>query len=178
MKVKVSDLIADFLAEKGMRHVFGIIGAGNVHIFDSIGRKGVTEIICVHQEQAASIAMQTYYRTSGVVTASILTTGGGSANAITGVVSAWMDSMPGLVISGNENSKYTTEDNPLRVWGVQGFDSVRMVSNVTKYAKRVTDPTQIRFELQKAYHIAMTGRPGPCWLDVPMNIQSSMVEVE
>lgn len=176
MRVKVSDVIADFLAAKGIRHVFGIIGAGNAHIFDSVAGRGFTEIVCVHHEQAACMAMQTYYRVSGTVTASLLTTGGGSVNGVTGVLSAWMDSMPGLVISGNENSKFTTEDNPLRIWGVQGFDSVAMVSKVTKYAARVTDPKKVRAELEKAYHVARTGRPGPCWLDIPMNVQSSFVE--
>ncbi|HEY4797598.1 MAG TPA: thiamine pyrophosphate-binding protein, partial [Bacteroidia bacterium] len=105
MQIKVSDAIADFLERKQIKHVFGIVGAGNVHIFDSIYKKGYTEIICVHHEQAATMAMQTYYRTCGKMSASILTTGGGSTNGVTGVVSAWADSIPGLIISGNENSK-------------------------------------------------------------------------
>ena len=119
--MKVSDYIADFLAEKGIRHVFGIVGAGDAHIFDSITRKGYTEIVCVHHEQAACMAMQTYYRTSGIVTAAILTTGGGSTNATTGVVGAWADSIPGLIISGNENSKFTHPDNPAADVGRAGL---------------------------------------------------------
>lgn len=174
--VKVSDLIAKFLVDKGMRHVFGIIGAGNAHIFDSVGGRDDIELVCVHHEQAACMAAQTYYRTSGVVTASILTTGAGSTNGVTGVVSAWMDSIPELVISGNEHSRFTHEDNGLRIWGTQGYDSSGMVSGVTKYAVRVTDPAQILYELEKAYHIATTGRPGPVWIDVPMDIQASQVE--
>lgn len=173
---KVSDLIADFLEEKKIRHVFGIIGAGNAHIFDSIEKKGYTEIICVHHEQAACMAMQTYYRTSGTVTAAILTTGAGSTNGVTGVVSAWADSIPGVVISGNENSKYIDLHKDLRMWGVQGYDSSFMVEKVTKYAGRVLEPEQIFYELEKSFSIASYGRPGPCWLDVPMNIQASMVE--
>ncbi|MBI4432101.1 MAG: thiamine pyrophosphate-binding protein [Candidatus Omnitrophica bacterium] len=176
MSVKASDRIAKFLKRHGIRHVFGIVGAGNAHIFDSIARLGFTEIICVHHEQAATMAMQSYYRISGKVTAAILTTGGGSSNGVTGVVGAWMDSMPGLIISGNENSKYTTPENPLRVWGVQGYDSVEMVRKVTKYAHRVMDPRQVDAELEKAYAIARSGRPGPCWIDIPMNIQSMAVE--
>lgn len=174
--VKVSDLIAQFLVDKGMRHVFGIIGAGNAHIFDSVGAREDIELVCVHHEQAACMAAQTYYRTSGVVTASILTTGAGSTNGVTGVVSAWMDSIPELVISGNEHSRFTREGNGLRIWGTQGYDSSGMVSGVTKYAARVTDPAQILYELEKAYHIATTGRPGPVWIDVPMDIQASQVE--
>ena len=176
MKRKVSDLIAHFLARKGMKHVFGIVGAGNAHIFDSIYREPGIEMVCVHHEQAGTMAMQTYYRTCGSITASIVTTGAGSTNAITGVVSAWADSIPGLVISGNEHSKYIRPDNHARMYGVQGYDSTFMVSNVTKYAPRVMDPKMILYELEKAYFIAGSRRPGPCWVDVPMNIQSSTVE--
>ncbi len=174
--VKVSDLIADFLEEKEVRHVFGIIGAGNAHIFDSIQKKGYTEIICVHHEQAACMAMQTYYRTSGKITAAILTTGAGSTNGVTGVVSAWADSIPGIIISGNEHSKYVEIHSNLRMWGVQGYDSPAMVEKVTKYATQVLDSKLVKYELEKAYSISSHGRPGPCWIDVPMNIQSANVE--
>ena len=176
MKIKVSELIATFLARKGMKHVFGIVGAGNAHIFDSVYNHPDIELVCVHHEQAGTMAMQTYYRTSGVVTAMLLTTGAGSSNGITGVLSAWADSIPGLVISGNENSKYIRPDNHLRMYGVQGYDSTFMVSKITKYAARVMDPKLVLYELEKAHYLAGSGRPGPCWIDVPMNIQSAMVE--
>lgn len=176
--IKISDLIADFLEEKEIRHVFGIIGAGNAHIFDSIQKKGYTEIICVHHEQAACMAMQTYYRTSGKVTAAILTTGAGSTNGVTGVVSAWADSIPGIIISGNEHSKYVTIHKDLRMWGVQGYDSPAMVEKVTKYSKQVTEESDVKYELEKAYSISTNGRPGPCWLDVPMNIQAAKIKRE
>ena len=175
---KVSDLIADFLEEKGIKHAFGIIGAGNAHIFDSIFSKGYTEIICVHHEQAACMAIQTYYRTTGKIAAALLTTGAGSTNGVTGVVSAWADSIPGLIISGNEHSKYIDLHKNLRMWGVQGYDSSLMVNKVTKYAGRVLEPEFIRYELEKSYSICLDGRPGPCWLDVPMNIQSSLIDPE
>jgi acetolactate synthase-1/2/3 large subunit len=174
--MKISDWIADFLAEKEIKHVFGIIGAGNAHIFDSIQKKGYTELICVHHEQAACMAMQTYYRTSGKVTAAILTTGAGSTNGVTGVVSAWADSIPGLIISGNENSKFVDLHKELRMWGVQGYDSSLMVDKVTKYSSRVMNPADTRYEIEKAYALTAHGRPGPCWIDVPMNIQSAVVE--
>lgn len=174
--VKISDVIADFFIAKDMRHLFGIIGAGNAHIFDSVGSRADLEMVCVHHEQAATMAMQTYYRTSNRVTAAVLTTGGGSTNGLTGVVSAWMDSMPGLILSGNENSKFTREDNPLRIWGVQGYDSIAAVEKVTKHVTRVLDPTQVLYELEKAYHIATTGRPGPVWVDIPMDVQAAKVD--
>nr|ABH03014.1 IlvB [Spirochaeta aurantia] len=171
--VKVSDQIALFLKAKGIRHVFGIIGSANAHIFDSIDRLGFTQIVCVHHEQAATMAMQTYYRTSGVITAAIVTAGGGSTNAITGVVSAWADSIPGIVISGQENSKYIKSMGPMRMWGIQGYDSTLMVKSVTKYAARVMDASRTLLELETAYVEASSGRPGPVWLDFPMDIQGT-----
>ena len=175
-KVKVSELIAQTLEELGIEHVFGIIGAGNVHLFEAIARRGYTEIICVHHEQAACMAMQTYYRTCGKLSASLLTTGAGSTNGVTGVVSAWADSIPCLVIAGNENSKFTKPDSPHRMWGVQGYDSVDMVRKVTKYAHRVTSPDQAAYELKKAAHIALDQRPGPCWIEIPMDLQASRID--
>jgi len=176
MKVKVSDAIAGFFAKNNMNHLFGIIGAGNVHIFDSVYQNEDIEMVCVHHEQAACMAMQTYYRTCGKVTASILTTGAGSSNGITGVLSAWADSIPCLVVSGNENSKYIHPGNNLRMYGIQGYDSSFMVQKITKYAARVMTPETTLYELEKALWISLNGRPGPCWIDIPMNIQSSFIE--
>jgi acetolactate synthase-1/2/3 large subunit len=175
-KVKVSDLIAQALEDLGIHHLFGIIGAGNVHLFEAIARHGYTEIICVHHEQAACMAMQTYYRTRGKLSGALLTTGAGSTNGVTGVVSAWADSIPGIVIAGNENSKFDKPENPLRMWGVQGYDSVEMVRKVTKYAHRATAPEQCVYEIQKAAHITLDQRPGPVWIEVPMDYQSSRID--
>ena len=175
--MKISDLIADFLEENEIRHVFGIIGAGNVHIFDSIQRKGYTEIICTHHEQAACMAIQTYYRTSGKISAAILTTGAGSTNGITGVVSAWADSIPGIIISGNEHSKYVESFKDLRMLGVQGYDSSFMVNKVTKYSKQVLKAGNVLYELKKALSFSLNGRPGPCWIDIPMDLQSKDLEL-
>lgn len=173
---KASDCIAKFLAEQEIRHVFGIVGAGNAQIFDAITRLGYTEIVCVHHEQAAVMAATTYYRMTGKVTVALLTTGAGSTNGVTGVVSAWMDSMPVLVISGNENSRYTSANNPLRIWGVQGYDSTEMVAKVTKWSARVMQAEEVLDVLSRAYSIAGSSRQGPVWIDVPMNIQAAMVE--
>jgi acetolactate synthase-1/2/3 large subunit len=174
-KIKVSDLIAKTLEELQITHVFGIIGAGNVHLFDSISKHGYSEIVCVHHEQAACMAMQTYFRVNGKLAAVLLTTGAGSTNGVTGVVSAWADSIPGLIIAGNENSKFTSLENPLRMWGVQGYDSVEMVRNVTKYSVRTTKPELAAYEIKKAAHIALDKRPGPVWVEIPMDIQSTLV---
>jgi acetolactate synthase-1/2/3 large subunit len=176
LEKKVSDYIAQFLADQDIRHVFGIVGAGNAQIFDAITRLGFTEIICVHHEQAAVMAATTYYRMTGKVTVALLTTGAGSTNGVTGVVSAWMDSMPVLVLSGNENSRYTTADNPLRIWGVQGYDSTQMTEKVTKWAERLMQPEQVLNVMTRTYGIASAPRTGPVWLDVPMNIQAALVD--
>lgn len=175
---KVSDYVAKFLADQEIRHVFGIVGAGNAHLFDAITRLGYTKIVCVHHEQAAVMAATTYYRMTGKVTVVLLTTGAGSTNGVTGVVSAWMDSMPVLVISGNENSRYTTSDNPLRIWGVQGYDSTKMVEKVTKWAERIMEPVAVLDVISRAYSIAKRPRPGPVWVDIPMNIQAAPVAEE
>lgn len=175
---KVSDHLAQFLKDKEIKHVFGIIGSGNAHIFDSINRLGYTEIVCVHHEQAAVMAMGTYFRTSGKISAALVTTGGGTTNAMTGVVSCWMDSVPGLIIAGNENSRFTSEENKLRIWGIQGLDSVKMYSGVTKSSVRLLKPEGIIEELERAYWIAGDQRPGPTWLEIPMNIQAAPVDTE
>jgi len=176
MNVKVADKIAELLETLDIRHVFGIIGAGNVHIFEAIANRGFSELICVHHEQAATMAMQTYYRLHGKLPAVLLTTGGGSTNGVTGVVSAYFDSVPALIIAGNENSKFTTPENPLRIWGVQGYDSVHMIEKTTKYSVRVTDPTRTLTELQKARDIAIAGRGGPVWVEIPMNVQAAVID--
>lgn len=175
--VKVSDQIALFLKNSNIEVVFGIIGAGIAHVFDSIEKLGYTQIVSVHHEQAAVMAMGTYYRTSGKLSAALVTTGAGSSNAVTGVVSCWMDSIPGIIISGNEKSQFTTEDNDLRVWGVQGYDSVAMVEKTTKLAKRLVDAESIYSDLEYAKEVTLSGRKGPVWLDIPMDIQTQKCEL-
>jgi len=174
-KKKVSDIIALFLKSKKIKHVFGIIGSANANIFDSISKLNYTEIVCVHHEQAATMAMQTYYRVTGKISAALVTAGGASSNAITGVISAWADSIPGIIISGQENLRFIKSYKNMRMWGVQGFDSTHMVSKVTKYSKRLINPKDILFELEKNYQISTEGRPGPTWLDVPIDVQGTMI---
>jgi acetolactate synthase-1/2/3 large subunit len=175
---KVSDLIAQYLKQKKIKHVFGIIGSANSHIFDSINKLQYTKIICMHHEQSLTMAMQTYYRVTQKIGVAIVTAGGASANAITGVISAWADSIPGIVISGQENLKYVNKykKNNLRMWGIQGFDSIKMVKDVTKYSSRVTKAENILFELDTCFHKSMNDRRGPVWLDIPIDIQGSKIK--
>ena len=173
--VKVSDVIANYLKEQKIDTVFGIIGSANSHIFDSINKLGYTKIINTHHEQAAVLAMGGYYRASGKMSAAIVTAGAGSTNAVTGVVSNWADSIPGIIISGQEPSNYIKSHENLRMYGTQGLDMVHMVKKVTKYASCITDADTIQEELELATNLTNSGRPGPCWLDIPFDIQSKMV---
>jgi acetolactate synthase-1/2/3 large subunit len=175
-KQKVSDLIANFLKKKKIKYIFGIIGSANSHIFDSINRLGYTKIICVHHEQTASMAMQSFYRIKKEITVALVTAGAGSSNAITGVMSAWADSIPGIIISGQENTRFISSMKDMRMWGIQGYDSTLMVDKITKYQKRILDSNATIYELEKAYNMCLEGRPGPVWLDFPIDIQGSQVD--
>ena len=162
----VAEAIAEFLAEKEIGHAFGIIGAGNVALFDAIARLGKTKIVCCHHEAAAVMAATYYGRYRGGIGVAIVTTGAGSSNAITGALAAHMDSAPVLILSGNEPSKYL-EMEPTRVTGVQGFHTARVAQHVCKEAWRVTHAgtNSGRASLETAYEDALSGRPGPVWID-------------
>jgi acetolactate synthase-1/2/3 large subunit len=172
---KVSDYIAFFLKKKNIKYIFGVIGSANSHIFDSIERLGFTKIICVHHEQAAAMAMQSYYRIKNEITVTLVTAGAGSSNTITGVMSAWADSIPGIIISGQENTRFISSMRNMRMWGIQGYDSTLMVKKITKYQKRVLDASSVVLELEKSYDICLEGRPGPVWLDFPIDVQGSFI---
>ena len=173
--VKVSDLVAEFLKEHKIKTVFGIIGSANSHIFNSINELGYTKIINTHHEQAAVMAMGAYYRSSGNLSAAIVTAGGGASNAITGVVSNWADSIPGFIISGNESSYHIKEHSNLRMYGTQGFNITKMVKDVTKYSHCLLDENDIQIELEKCLKISNKDRKGPTWLDIPFDIQSKKI---
>jgi len=174
--IKVSDVVAEFLKHKQIDTVFGIIGSANSHIFDSIQNLGYTKIICTHHEQAAIMAMAAYYRASGKLSAAIVTAGAGASNAITGVISNWADSIPGFILSGQEPSTYLDIHKNLRMYGTQGFSAYEMVKNVTKYSNVLLNPNSIQTELETLYNISITGRPGPTWLDIPLDSQAKKVK--
>ena len=165
----VADSIAEFLADKGITHAFGIIGAGNVALFEAITRLAKTEIVCCHHEQAAVMAATFWGRVNGKCGVAIVTTGAGSANAITGALSAQMDSVPALVISGNEPSRYLMAKT--RVIGVQGFHTAW---DVEGFVKRSIQWHGDR-TLEQAYDVAISGRPGPVWIDVPRDYFNEVV---
>lgn len=169
--MRLCDALAEWFERKGYVHAFGIIGGGNVAVFDAIARRAKTQIVCVHHEQAAAMAAGYYWRQVGRIAPVLCTTGAGSANAITGVLAAWMDSVPLLVISGNEASHYMSQ--PQRVWGVQGYASCEVSYRFVKYGARMMEPDIDM--LDHAVQMALSGRPGPVWIDIPKDIQNAMV---
>lgn len=178
--IKISDFIFRHLVEKyGIKHCFLVTGGGAMHLNDSIGHtKGLT-YICNHHEQASAIAAEGYYRTCGELCVTNVTTGPGGTNAITGVLGQYLDSIPGLYISGQIKTstyKHTYPYLNLRQLGDQEADIVSVVSPITKYAKTVYNPLDIKYELDKAIAIALDGRPGPVWLDIPLDVQCAMAD--
>ena len=166
-----ADAVAAALEELDVKIVFGITGAGNLAICDAIYRRGATRLVFVHHEQAALMAAQGLSRMTGTLGVALVTTGGGSANALTGIVGANMDSVPILLISGNESSVHTNPDNELRIWGVQGFDSRAVFSPVAKASHRVRNSDQIYDQIVSAARTALAPRSGVVTVDVPMDLQ-------
>ena len=172
--MRCADAIAQWAVEKEIRHVFGIIGGGNVVLWDAIAKRPEIELVCVHHEQAAAMAATYYYRASGRMPLCLVTTGAGSTNAITGVMAAWMDSIPLLVISGNEESRYF-RGRDMRVHGVQGYRSSTVAKDFTKWAVQVTSPNAAVSQLEHAMSVVSKSRQGPCWIDLPKDIQGASV---
>ena len=179
-KIRVSDFIAQTLAAHGIEHVFLVTGGGAMHLNDAFGRCAGMKYVACHHEQACAIAAEGYARVRGKMAAVNVTTGPGGTNAITGVWGAYVDSVPMIVVSGQVKFETVVRstDLPLRQLGDQEVDITRMVASCTKYAAMVTDPQSIRYELEKALWLANEGRPGPVWLDIPMNIQGALVDPE
>lgn len=178
--IKVSDFIFQHLVEKyGIKHCFLVSGGGAMHLDDSIGHTKGLKYICNHHEQASAIAGEGYYRACGHLAVTCVTTGPGGTNAITGVLGQYLDSIPGLYISGQIKTstyKHTYPYLNLRQLGDQEADIVSMVTPITKYAKTIYNPLDVKYELDKAVAIALDGRPGPVWLDVPLDVQGAMVD--
>jgi acetolactate synthase-1/2/3 large subunit len=180
MKQRVADYIADFLVSRGITDLFTVTGGGAMHLNDAFGHHSKLHCTYNHHEQACAIAAEAYARINNNIAAVCVTTGPGGTNAITGVVGGWLDSIPMLIISGqvryDTTARYTGLN--LRAVGDQEFDIVKAVSCMTKYAQMVIEPSQIRYSLEKALFFAQSGRPGPCWLDIPLNVQAAIIDTE
>lgn len=178
--IKLSDFIVKYLYERyGIDHYFMVTGGGAMHLNDSIGRNENITYICNHHEQASAIGAEGYYRASGKLCVTNVTTGPGGTNAITGVLGQWCDSIPAFYISGQVKQSTTISSCPdlaLRQLGDQEVDIVSIVKPITKYAVMVTDPNDIKYELDKCVYTATHGRPGPVWLDVPLDVQGALID--
>lgn len=181
MKVKVADYIAQFLVKAGIQRVFTVTGGGAMHLNDALGHQQGLACLYQHHEQACAMAAECYSRLhEGKLAVLCVTTGPGGTNAITGVVGGWLDSIPMLVLSGQVRYDTTARSTglQLRAMGDQEFDITKAVGCMTKYSEMVLDPKRIRYCLEKALYLAYAGRPGPCWLDIPLNVQGAYVESE
>ncbi|MBP3543463.1 MAG: thiamine pyrophosphate-binding protein [Lachnospiraceae bacterium] len=178
MKIKISNYIAKRLVQAGISHVFTVTGGGAMHLNDGLGHEPGLTCIYNHHEQACAIAAESYARIHNTIAAVCVTTGPGGTNAITGVLGGYLDSIPMLVLSGQVRYDTTARSTglKLRAMGDQEFDITKAIDCMTKYSEMVTDPMRIRYALEKALYLAQTGRPGPCWLDIPLNVQGAYVE--
>lgn len=176
--MKLTDFVIHFLAKEGITHIFGLTGGAVVHFFDSADKNPDITSIFTQHEQAVAFAAEAYARIHNDIGAAIVTTGPGGTNAITGVLAAWMDSIPCVFISGQSRIEHTSRGTPLRQIGSQEFDIISLVSHITKYAVMVDDPLKIKYYLQKAVYTARQGRPGPVWIDIPLNFQWISLDIE
>ena len=180
MIIKVSDYIAKFLVEHGITYDFTVPGGGAMHLNMSFGHQEGMNCIFMQHEQAAAIAAEGFFRLSNKLPVVCCTTGPGGTNTLTGVLGAWLDSIPMLIVSGQVKYSMSVRSTalPLRSYGDQEYDIVKAVSSMTKYSTMVINPMLIKYHLKKAIFLATSGRPGPVWLDIPQNVQSAMIDTD
>ena len=185
MKIRLADYVAEFLVNKGVTDCFSVVGGGAMHLNDALGHKDGLKVTYNHHEQACAIAAESYARLSNKIAAVCVTTGPGGTNALTGVLGGWLDSIPMFIISGqvryDTTARYAmqfTGGLPLRAVGDQEYDIVKSVEPMTKYAVMIENPDDIGYALEKAWYFATTGRPGPVWIDIPVNFQGAIIETD
>lgn len=174
--IKLSDFVFEFVANRGVKHVFLLPGGGCMHLVDSLGRNNRLSYVATLHEQAAAIAADAYSQTTNNLGVALVTTGPGGTNALTGVAASWLDSIPVLVISGQVKRPDMMTGRGVRQMGFQEIDIVSMTKPITKYAVTITEPESIRYHLEKAAYLAKTGRPGPVWIDIPLDVQAAMID--
>jgi acetolactate synthase-1/2/3 large subunit len=181
MKIRVADYIANKISEY-TDHVFLVTGGGAMHLNDAFGKEKNLKYVCCHNEQSCSIAAEAYTRVSGKIGAVNVTTGPGGINALNGVFGAWVDSIPMIIISGQVKRETSLShyklNGKLRQLGDQEVDIVSMVQHITKYSILVDDALNIKYHMEKALYLAMDGRPGPVWLDIPVDVQSTLIDID
>ena len=176
--MKVSDYVIDFLVQRGVNDIFTVSGGGIMHLVDSLGRRPGVRYICNFHEQACAIAAEAYARVRNSVGACLVTTGPGSTNALSGIAGAFVDSVPVIVISGQVRRDIIADYRRLRQLGPQEIDIESMARPVVKYFKTLMDPAMLRYELECAWWHATTGRPGPTWINIPLDVQGMEFEEE
>jgi|TARA_B110000027_G_C16115159_1_gene299748 acetolactate synthase I/II/III large subunit len=174
--IRLADFIIKFLEKKGITTVFTVSGGGSIYLCDALYKSKKIKYISHHHEQAASFAAESYARAKKNVGCCLVTTGPGGTNALTGVSSAWIDSVPVIFISGQVFLNQTIKKTKKRQIGVQEINIIDLVKPITKFSKMITDPNTINFELEKAYNISISGRPGPVFIDIPADIQNAMID--
>ena len=177
-KMRVADYIVSKIHEMGVNRIFTITGGGAMFLNDAVLRHPDMQAICGHHEQASAMSAVGYAKYSGKMGVVMPTTGCGCTNTITGLLDGWQDNVPMMFVSGQINSYQTMDnyDTPLRQIGVQEADVIAIVKSITKYAVLVKDPKTIRYHVERAIHEAFSGRPGPVWLDIPLDVQSAMID--
>lgn len=184
MKQRLADYVADFLTKHGVTDVFSVVGGGAMHLNDALGHHPKLHVTYNHHEQACAIAAEAYARLENRIAAVCVTTGPGGTNALTGVVGGWLDSIPMFIVSGqvryDTTARYAMQytGTPLRAMGDQEYDITKSVQYMTKFAVMLEDPKDIRYFLEKAWHLATTGRPGPVWIDIPVNYQGTYIDTD
>lgn len=176
MKIKLSDYVVEFIENLGVKHIFLISGGGCIHLIDSVGKAKKLQYVCNHHEQASAIAAEAYARITGKIGVCLVTSGPGGTNALTGLIGSWLDSIPVLFISGQIKRETIADYSKTRQLGDQEINIVDMVKPVTKYAVTIMEPDEIQYHLEKAVHLATTGRPGPVWINIPLDVQGSYIE--
>ena len=178
MMIKIADYIINKLADEGIDKMFVVYGAANGDLIDAFTRTEKTSYVAVMHEQAGGFAAEAYAKTSGKIGVSIATSGPGGMNFVTPIGNCFYDSVPAIFITGQINSKCLRPDESLRQIGFQETDIVSIVKPITKYAKMLVDPNTVRYEIEKAIHLAKSGRPGPVLLDVPLDLQKKLIDPE
>ena len=174
--IKVSDYIIDYLYKKGVEDIFMFVGGGAMHLNDSVGKHNkINNVTCLH-EQACAIAAESYARCKNNLGVAIVTTGPGATNTVTGIAGAWIESTPLFVISGQVKRSDSMLNTGVRQMGVQEVDIVSIVKPITKYAVLLNDPQKVRYELEKCIYLATNGRKGPVLLDIPLDVQATMID--
>jgi len=180
MKQRIADIVALFLVNQGIKDIFTLTGGGAMFLNDGIASNDNINVICNHHEQACAMSAVAYAKYKNGLSAAMLTTGCGATNAITGLLDAWQDNTPVIFISGQIKRKETSRNSRanLRQFGVQEADIVSIVEPLTKYSVMINKPEEILYHLEKAAHLAMTGRPGPVWIDIPLDIQGFSLDAD